>query len=964
MGTYFLWGGLAVLVIFLGLGFLMGAWRGLKRSFLHIIIVILSIMVAYFLTKPVTNALLGISFSIDGESFTVGKYIIQLISESFDLSQYTSVSEFIESLPSAIVSPIVFIFMALIVYLVFEIIYLIISRFSFGKKKEYMSKHKPHKLFGGMIGLVEGFIFMIVLFSPFTALTNFYQDLTVSSSQSVEVSAQSEEDSSQGLKYLSEYINELVPQSVADVISSYNNSFFGKLTNFGGLSNVMFDGLVNVSINDEKIVIRTEILNIVDIYNSVVDIYNQYSDLGIDSVNLSNLKGYVETFTNNGLFKAVIVPTLVDYISNYAVDVSASDESDLSKVIEDIIVDLKTAIKAEDFDGYTYFSHDILQILDVADEVISSKIVSQINELEEGDLVEILNVVNENSQSVSTILKGVVNLNLFKDCTTTLISYANTFVEDFFENDEDLIIALNTNLTDLEQTVDDIFAVLDEFVELSNQIDISEIFNNQEDIFEIFSNVEDLSTTLDSLGTIFDNIRELELLTPEISGDKTYVFDNILKYFNISLLGDEVQTGSGQEVLDTYSKFFNFIKEPVVQVVELGLLEAEDFDTVLDNIMEMLKDNENLFADLLMPFYQLQNATFDGETSIKEMVFDTMINSLKESISEDTFSFDDIEDTYESWYKELQLLGETLNALNSGEIEGMTYFEYIRQESYDLNTLLKEMLNESDEDVFANVMNPLLESKIFSPLVESIFAEIDSQIAELTGVDPNTDLTNLVATKDGVIETIRQLLTITLEVEDMSDLDLTTIGEILDILKDNAKSSTDENEKYDGVFNNIFVNLIWYLTDDDISAEEVYSGETNSNENTTEIKALLAGGSETVNYYEIDFASVMADVEEVVNFAESLLEKLEDISISSESDITTFVEKLQEAVNSITADDQAEIIGKLAQIVDQCGDKYVFISGETLTTYNDTIVEKIEETFTNTGVATALINLLGLTSQE
>ncbi len=948
MENYIVWGGAAILVIFLGLGFLMGVWRGLKRSTCHIFFFIASIILAYLITKVVTNALLGITIAYGEESYSLKDLISQLISEQFDLSSYSSVSTFIENLPAAILSPIVFMFLVIVVYFVVNLIYHCVACFCFRKKNV---KQKPRRLLGGLLGIVEGFVFMIVLFAPITALTNFYQDLSTSSSESTEISSEN------SFMTIDEYISLYVPQTVNDVITAYNNSFFGKLVNFGGLSDVIFDGLANVSVNNEKIVIRTELLNLAEIYNNAVEIYGEISNSNYD-ISITNLKDSVETFVDNGLFKAVIAPTIVDYIKNYSLSDENTDEnSSFMQVLEDLIANLKEVVVEEGFDGYTYFRHDIMQVFEIANDVFESKIVSKIIDLEEKSVINILEIVN--NESVETIATNMLTLNIVQDSFSTIIKFANTQIESLFESDE--TIGLNSNITDTEKLVSDIFEILNEILELYDHIDIISLLDG--DIFEILSQAEDLSSVLDSLGVVFDNVRELELLVLDENGTTVYVFDNLLKTFEISLLGDEVQTESGSETLDTYTKFFNFIKEPIMTILDLEILSSENFDEVYESILDRLKENEDLFAELLMPFYQLKNATFDGETSLKELVFDSMIDALKDVISEDIINFDAVENTYESWKSELELLGKTLNALNSGEIESgteMTYLEYIQQDSFDMNTLLEAIL-EGTDDAFTNILTPIFKSSLFSPLVESVFEEIDNQIFSLTGVNPQTSLDNLKSTIEGdsgVIETLKSLLETTLNEENMSEISLSTVGKILDILQNNAKSSGNEGN-YDGVFNNIFVNLVWYLTGDDISAGEIYSSETNKNEYTEEIKALLKENLsiDEIDYYKINFESAMSGIEDVVNLAQSLLENLNNFNFSGESDISTFVEKLETAIGETSA----EIIEKLASIVDQIEDKYDFIDESTITEFGDEIVEQINDTF-DSDVAQAICDLLGLKS--
>ena len=164
MSVYFLWGSIALIVLVLLGGFLIGFYRGLKRSSLHVLFAVVSVVVAFFITKPITNAILGININVDGSLMSIGDYIIQLVSQNLvDLSYFDTASTFIQQLPMAILNPIIFLIILLLVYLVVDIIYLIVARVSFGTKKADFEKHKPWRWPSGAIGLCEAFFFMFLL---------------------------------------------------------------------------------------------------------------------------------------------------------------------------------------------------------------------------------------------------------------------------------------------------------------------------------------------------------------------------------------------------------------------------------------------------------------------------------------------------------------------------------------------------------------------------------------------------------------------------------------------------------------------------------------------------------------------------------------------------------------------------------------------------------------------------------
>ena len=265
-----MWVSIGILALFLIIGLVSGLVRGLKRSSLHLLFLVISFVIAFFITKPVTTAILGIKIPIEGQEYTLSEFIISSVQSSFDISQLESATEFLNKLPNAIVSPIMFILLALVVFFVFDIIYLIIARLSFGKKKEDFKKAKPYRAYGGVIGLVEGFLFLFVLFAPLTSLTKTYQEiaqLPPAETQTLVLNANEEtpdgttDTQSQKMKSVAETLKDMVPAEVSEAIFAYNDSVVGKIAGAGGLDNALFDGLSNFEMDGEKIEFRKEIFN-------------------------------------------------------------------------------------------------------------------------------------------------------------------------------------------------------------------------------------------------------------------------------------------------------------------------------------------------------------------------------------------------------------------------------------------------------------------------------------------------------------------------------------------------------------------------------------------------------------------------------------------------------------------------------------------------------------------------------
>ena len=143
MATIVMWVGIGVLALFLLIGMIAGLIRGLKRSSLHILFLIGSVVLAFFITKPITELILNCKITVDGSQLTISEFIIKQIQTNFDISSFDTATEFLLKLPNAIVSPILFIALTFVAFGVFDIIYLIVARLAFGSKKKDFEKSNP-----------------------------------------------------------------------------------------------------------------------------------------------------------------------------------------------------------------------------------------------------------------------------------------------------------------------------------------------------------------------------------------------------------------------------------------------------------------------------------------------------------------------------------------------------------------------------------------------------------------------------------------------------------------------------------------------------------------------------------------------------------------------------------------------------------------------------------------------------
>lgn len=956
---------IGILAVFLLAGLLFGFIRGLKRSSLHILFMLASFIIAFLVTKPITEAILSITIPVNGEALSLSEYISAMIQESFDLSKFDTASAFIENLPMAIVSPILFILVSLVLYGLCSVIYLIVARISFGKKKQDFKQNKPHRWYGAIVGMVESFLFMFLLFAPLTSLTKTYQEIAQESS--VETTALSTEND---LKTISETINESIPKEVTEVIYAYNNSVLGKICGAGGIDNAIFDHLSSFELNNEEINFREEILTLTDVYDDFVVTYNDINAKNYKNIDLTNLKANIEKFLDNGIFKTVVSETVRDYILKF----DELNVENAPELLKDIVSDLKTRFSEEDFDIHAYLKHDILKIIDTLDVVFKNEIIEKYEELETKDFKGILQIIDEKSDAVETVAENILNLNLVSDAFNALGDFASEKIASAFENEDGLEFGLNTNI-DKSTLVNEVMSAIKEFISINDYVDISKILDS-DDIMTEISNIENIEGALTQIGKAFDKVRELNILIlpveQDVRSEKVYVFDNILKTMNIDLLGDKVYlniTDVNQTSLDTYSALFDYLKTPIKTIKELNILDKDaTFDSILDNILLALKHNQSLLSGILLPFYQLDEASFNTKTedgTFKAMVFDKVVDMLSSNTNE-LIDFSEVKTANNIiiWNEEFINIGKTLNNLNDGEVgtDKKTYIKYMLTDGADLTEVLKDMTK--TEGKISETLKPIFDAKSFANIEDQIFDKVDSAITDITGIVKATDKTNLNNTQANVLNTIESLLTMILNLPE-GEIELQTYGEILDVLKTNAyndiTADDTNNGSKDGVFNNIFCNILYFMTRDNAVLNGANITNIKANGNSEDIARYINEKYSDLGedkYYLIDYTSMMKEVDEMVAFATTIYEELpETIDFDSPQGVEEFVTAIQTSVNTLSEEKQVEVIENLSTLVTE--DNYNFISEEDKEEYNDQIITAIDDKFSEE-VADALKKLLQL----
>ena len=960
--TIIKWGLLGLFVLFLLIGFLVGIIRGLKRSGLHIIFVVVSVVLSLLLTKTVTNLILGINIPIGGHPTTISQYIFDMINSYFDLSAFSSVADLITVLPLAAASPFVFMILQMVLQGLCGIVYLIVARVSFGKKKEDFKAHKPHRLLGGLVGAVEGFALMFIIFSPITSLGKTANDILYNeastSSYSVSATDTTITTPEGNLKTVGEIVSGMIPGNVENYLKLVNDSVLSKVCSVAGLNHSMFDYLSTVKVNGEKVVLRKEFADTVEAYDNFTVVYNAVKDQDF-SISGAKLEKSANKVVNAGIFKSVVAPVIRDFVVNYE-EVKASWHLNVPAIAEEVVANLQPIFSAADFDPYEYLSHDIKLVVETAKSALDDGLAEKVYNMTTSalDIENVLTFTKQNETALSTDIKNLLNLNMLDANFDLAMDKVTQIVQEKLEDDT---IKFNRNLTDKNAMVDQLFSAVDKIDSINTKVGgIKEFMEDPSNIIVKLAEIDNIGQTLLDIGTAIDDIRELEIIVVTEGGTTTYMFDKVLDKYGVDLLGDEVYGYPGHETthtaLDTYTKFVTYLQSPAQKAQDLGMLNALVSDPipveeVFNSVLNEIEQNPEIFNQTLLPFHEVH------KQNLNTSVFDKVIDVLEDAAGE-LLDFTDVEatNTYAEWKKQFSYIGNTLKHLNSGAIEDggetLTCLEYVlRGSPMEFDVLMKEMLGNITEgkSQFAHVVENAFASSVFKNLTESIFEEVDKAIKEVTEKDPHSNMARL-HTDENVIPVLENMLNAILNAESIG---LTEVGQVLDALKADAQAQ--------GMFENIFNDLIWFVTGDTMGTPPDEFSGTPNNDYYEDVKAYI-NPTGTANYYTINYTQKFAELQRVVDFAQDLNNALSGHSLDTPEHAQEFIDAFVETINNMTGttEEKVEILNDMKTLITNNTDREELLTASEKATYGATIVDAVEDQNFDEDLENAIYNLLGI----
>lgn len=844
-------------IVILASGFFIGFWRGLKRSTVSLVISIVGVVVAFFITPLITNAILSIKINMEGETVALGSVIVKYITSIEEVGSLVeknpNLETFFLNLPSALVSVVLFLLVTIAVECVLYIVYKILACTVFKVKPE----DKKRRLSGGFVGLVKAFVVTIFAFMPLASLIGTANTCLSTGdygiNQTVATATAQENQTEQKDKGL---LASKLPDMAVNAIEGLENNLLTKMSGLFGLDNAMFDYYGNFKIGEDKIVIREEIVNVynvVDITNQIANIDETYSFADFDYEKITK---EFNKLSSSPMFEHVLADTVGEIIMNYK-DYSFIANSKIAKDYGDILDAISNGLKAYTSAGgdvSDYFTDDIKKVVKVATELGKNGTIDDVIALEtmNADNIIITLTNADNYETFKQSMQKLLSLNLIRDGGEDVVKKA----VELLPVDLDPIGVTTDAWTDDEWNglANSISSIAKRYGTIAKSVKVLDVAEDATILLDEQKNY-DISAILSELGLLIDEIREVNILQ---TSDNKPVVDKLLNTYKLTLPTEKVIANDGSEVtIENYKALFDFISPSLVKIRDEKIYSTiKSEGTTNDKIAGLAQivskeGNEKLLSEVVMPLYQVEPT--------KSLI----INQITSGLNSELINLSSLSN-YSEWKADLDYISSMLKALNGKKSGDDTLLSLV------LNGNLDEVIDAMEENDVELIIKPLFYAKSTSGVKTKVLSSIESDMHNLTG---STMLT-INATDENFIEgddedQTQELCNVLKKIIPFKDafadaenvlknVDKSVLGATLEAMQANAYRTQPEfaSKSVEGIFKNAFIQLVNKFKSEYSTEVAILEANPDMLEEELGVRSLAEE-----NYSKIDFTKLLTLIE-------------------------------------------------------------------------------------------------------
>lgn len=247
----------ALILIF---GTLAGFLRGFVKSLIRTITVISSVIVALLIARPVAGLFSSMLEGIIKSALSKEGAVGELITTS------PTLAALISGLPIALLTPIVFVVLFLLLSGILYIVYKIVSKILFSKRS-FTMKSSLSRLLGTAIGFVGSLIIIVALLMPIVGYVRFADETLTLAEKSGIVSSGNKDDMEYGEDAVNND-NDSLSKIRSDVISPIADNAY--ISILGKLSKGAFNYLITFDLHGESVNIKKETVYVLDLYDKSI----------------------------------------------------------------------------------------------------------------------------------------------------------------------------------------------------------------------------------------------------------------------------------------------------------------------------------------------------------------------------------------------------------------------------------------------------------------------------------------------------------------------------------------------------------------------------------------------------------------------------------------------------------------------------------------------------------------------
>ena len=826
-------------------GFFVGFWRGFKRSTANLIFSVIGVIIAFFITPVITNAVLGIQVNYEGSQVQLKDLVYEMIISIGDVKQMISTNAnlktLVANLPAALFSTLIFIIVTILVEMVIYIIYKICN-FAFIKGP------KGGKLFGGIVGVAKTFIVTIIAFMPFAGLIGLANNLTTANDYSIRTaSVQTVTEDTEGQEDETKIYSlaaDQLPNEAVIVIRGLENNMLTKCSSLFGLDNAMFDYYSGVKVDGGKVHIREELQNAYDVADFGYQISKyEMKDIDFSVINYDKLLEAVNAFTGSDLFKQIISKTVYDVIVDYDKYTFIPTDSE----INDILVELGTNLATVE-NVSTYFSSDIDKLVKTFKTVGKSGIINDVLALETNSIENLADVLTseDNVEAFEAAINNVFALNTVQDSISSVMQTVVTKVST--ELDEVSINSADISENGWKEIASSITTVVKDFAEVSKIVNVGDVLADPTVLLDKTKHY-DLNSLTQKIGDIIDQVRTNKLLQ---TADNKPVVDKMLEKNKLALPKTKLTSIDGKQVdIKTYKDLMKFVAPSLIKIRDEGIYDlATGNSTTVEKVVSLgeivsKENNATLLADIVMPLYQIDFT--------RDIIVDTLTSELgTEYINLGVLN------GYDEWNSDLALISNMLITFSSSTVNDTTYLELAVNNKFD------KVLSSLTSTTVEGVVKPILTAKATEPLRVKLFDGLKAELDKYTNVETTISLNGVSFTGEDsqtqeVIDVLEAFVEINkINIGSIANAKHESVAALFEVMQLNAYRTVKlEGKEAEGILADAFVNLV-------NAYKDAYSDVVDYIEENEELCEELGVSSlAPENYVRIDFAQLIEVMDRV-----------------------------------------------------------------------------------------------------